>query len=229
MKLKKQTNRFIAPGLVASSGQLNIFADGWDKLPWWNADFRSNVKYMDPRLLKKVKKSLMFQYPQTIALGFSINILKNLRAETSGEISLKQFANLDGRQSAYNLGYRVGQCLEWEIMKAIKVSAGYLYNNTGVKNNKRNDADPLLDYHTVAGGLKLNINEYVDVTWGMFYNIYVPQKVRTVDYVFSGGLNANHWTDRKYKEQRWSMAVGLTAHLFGNKVKTGEAKEEKQM
>ena len=95
---------------------------------------------------------LKVTYPQSLSVGVSYQILKFLRAEASGEVTLRQYRDLDGREDDYNLGYRAGGSLEWTIIPKIKLSAGYLYNNFGIKPAKRNEADPLLESHTVGGG-----------------------------------------------------------------------------
>lgn len=219
MALNKKTNKFYAPATAINSGNLNMFLDSFDKLlpaivfmPY--SPVQVDISKMNPDTFKNVGKTLKVTYPQTISVGFKINILKNLRAETSGELSLRQFRDLDGREKNWRFGYRVGQCLEWNIVPTVAVSAGYSYNDTGIKPNKRDEVDPLLNSHTVGGGFKFSLTEYLDINLGGMNIFFVPAKTMPVDYTNVTNPTL-HFLRKKYDEKRWSIAFGLTLHLFG--------------
>lgn len=218
MDLEKTTNKFQAPGLITSSGNLNIFLDSWAKLPFWETTL--NVSRMNADTFKKVSNKVRFQYPQTLALGFSINIIKSLRAETSGELTLRQFGVLEGREKDFNVGWKVGQCLEWTFLPKAAVSVGYTYNDFGIKANKRNEVDPLLTSHTVGGGFKFNATEWLDVNLGALYMIYTPEETNPIEFT-NISAPTNHFLKKKYNEKRFSVAIGLTVRLF-----TGASKKE---
>ncbi|MDM7972655.1 MAG: hypothetical protein QUT27_06335, partial [candidate division Zixibacteria bacterium] len=183
MALKKKNKTMMAPETVMLSGQLNVFSDSWlENKMWYDAfpgilgiPYVEAIQKMTYDDIKSVGDTLKVTYPQTIALGFSVNIIKNLRAETSGEISLRPFADLGGRQKYFHLGYRVGQCVEWEFVPNYFVSAGYLYTDFGIKPNHRNEVDQMLTNHTVGGGFKLSPIEYLDIQVGAFYVFYKPE------------------------------------------------------
>jgi opacity protein-like surface antigen len=234
MVLVKDTNKFQSPGGITLSGQMNIFLDSWWKLPWWETDPLSGTPgslatglargTMNADTYKKVGNKLKATYPPTLSAGFSIKILKNLRAETSGMMSFRPFVDLDGREKNWNIGYRVGQCLEWYFVPTAAVSVGYVYNDFGIKKTgkfelnarKRNEADPLLTSHTLGTGFKIIVTEWLDLTLGGMYMIFTKEKTDTMEYtnVIAPTL---HGIQKKFDENRWSIAIGLTAHVCGDK------------
>lgn len=230
MVLDKHTKKFQAPGTIVSSGQLNIFLDEWWKLPWWEKKdptsawetLDENIGKMNADTFKKVGKKLKVTYPQTLSMGFSIKIVEGLRAETSGEVTFKPFVDLGGRQSKWNLGYKVGQCLEWFFVKQAAVSVGYLYNDFGIEKSRkhevnyrgRNEVDPLLSSHSVAGGFKILPIDWLDIDIGAMYMIFKKEKTDTAEFV-TVQFPTLHFIRKKFDERRWSVAIGLTAHLFG--------------
>lgn len=234
MVLAKDTNRFQAPGGIVLNGGTNIFLDSWWKLPWWETDpmtgtpgsFANGLARgtLNADTYKDVGNKLKVTYPPTLTAGFSIKILKNLRAETSGMISFRPFVDLDGREKNWGLGYRVGQCLEWYFVQIAAVSVGYVYNDFGIKKTgryelnarKRTDADPLLASHTVGTGFKINVTDWLDLTLGGMYAIFNKEKTETSEYT-NVVVPTVHFIEKKYNEQRWSIAIGLTAHVFNDK------------
>ncbi|MBN2078578.1 MAG: hypothetical protein JW838_06405 [Spirochaetes bacterium] len=221
MVLKKHTNKFFVPGVVASSGNLNIFLDGIQPL-LYEALYDSagfDIAKMTPENLmkfkKEVKSELKVTYPQTASLGVSVDIWKGIRAEVSGEIQLRQLRDLDGREKAFApLGYRVGGCLEWTFLPGAAVSAGYLYNDFGVKRSMRNEVDPMLASHSVGGGFAFGVSEWLDITVGAMYMIYMPEKVYLTDYTNVSGATY-HAISKSFDEKRLSVAIGATVRLFG--------------
>jgi long-chain fatty acid transport protein len=221
MVLKKKTNKFFAPGVVASSGNLNIFLDGIKPLIleelYDPAGF--DIKKMTPQNLvkfrKEVKPELKVTYPQSIALGASVKIWKGIRAEVSGEIQLRHLRDLDGREDDFkDIGYRVGGCLEWNFLPKATVSAGYVFNDFGVKPNARNEVDPLLKSHSIGGGFMFNVTDWLDVTVGGMYMLYQKEKVYSIDYTNVTGPTF-HAIGKEFDEKRMSIAIGFTVKLFG--------------
>lgn len=231
MNLKKKNKKMMASWPSMASGQLNIFMDDWVKqymiyqllygtLAAPYNDLRNFIGQQPYDELRSIKDTLAVTYPQTISLGFSVNILKNLRAETSGELSLRPFAKQDGREKNYNLGYRVGQCIEWEFVPNYFVSAGYLYTDYGIKKSKRNEVDQLLTNHTVGGGFKLEPIEYLDIQIGAFYVFYKPETQNMAKQFTWVTAITEHYFRKRYEEKRWSISLGLTLHVFGEKGKS---------
>ncbi|MBN2158749.1 MAG: hypothetical protein JW807_05090 [Spirochaetes bacterium] len=221
MVLKKKTNKFFAPGLVASSGNLNIFLDGPEQLlreeAYDPADY--NPGKMTPEALsrfkKEVKPELKVTYPQSISLGASVKIWKGLRFEASGEIQLRNLRDLDGREDAFNaVGYRVGGCLEWTFLPKATVSVGYAFNDFGVKPKMRNEVDPLLRSHSMGGGFAFGVTDWLDMTVGAMYMMYAPESVYGTEYTDVSGATV-HAINKTFDEKRLSVAIGFTLKLFG--------------
>jgi long-chain fatty acid transport protein len=227
MVLQKKNKKFIASWSSMASGQLNIFLDNWATgMIMYNLLYgaypgaQQLVNYI-PQMqtddVRSVKDKLAVTYPQTISLGFSIKIIKNLRAETSGELSLRPFAKQDGREKNYNMGYRVGQSLEWEFVPNYFVSVGYLYTDYGIKKTRRNEVDQLLTNHTIGGGFKLEPIEYIDIQVGAFYVFYKPEIQKRAHQITWVTSITEHYFRKRFEEKRWSVSLGVTAHVFGDK------------
>jgi long-chain fatty acid transport protein len=202
LKLKKTTMHFQAPVLVENSGQLDIFKDGKsspDGVEYTSAD--SNGRSV-----------LKVTYPQTLACGISTMLVKNLRAEISGELIFRQFLDLDGVENNYSTGYRAGGCLEWSIWPNCRISAGYVYNNTGIKPEARTEADPMLASHSVGGGFGFNINDHLDVSVGL-YNMFFQSVTQYTKEETTVSGPTIHYMEKKYGERRFNIGIGITRRL----------------
>lgn len=221
MVLKKKTNKLFVPGVVASSGSLNILLDGFEPLIYESlydpAGF--DITKITPENLmkfkKEVKPKLKVTYPQSIALGASVKIWKGIRAEVSGELQLRNLRDLDGREDGFKpLGYRVGGCLEWNFLPKATVSAGYAFNDFGVRSKSRNEVDPLLQSHSFGGGFLFNVTDWLDVSVGLMYMLYQKEKVYSTEYTNVSGPTY-HAIAKGFDEKRFSVALGFTVKLFG--------------
>ncbi len=222
MILKKKTNKFFVPGVVASSGNLNIFLDGMEPLMYEELYDPSgfDISKMTPgavsRFNDEVKPELKVTYPQTLSLGVSVKIWKGLRAELSGELSLRNLRDLDGREdNFYDVGYRVGGCLEWTFLPRATVSAGYVFNDFGVKPEARNEVDPLLRSHSIGGGFAFGVFDWLDINLGGMYMIYMKERVYSYEYTNVSGATI-HALSKTFDEKRLSVAIGFTLKLFGS-------------
>ncbi|MBN1496426.1 MAG: hypothetical protein JXA07_06635 [Spirochaetes bacterium] len=222
MVLKKKTNKLLVPGVVASSGSLNIFLDGIEPLIYESlydpAGF--DITKITPENLmkfkKEVKPELKVTYPQSISLGASVKIWKGIRAEVSGELQLRNLRDLDGREDSFKpLGYRVGGCLEWNFLPKATVSAGYAFNDFGVRSKARNEVDPLLRSHSIGAGFAFNVTDWLDISLGGMYMLYEREKVYSLDYTNVSGPTF-HGINKSFDEKRMSIAIGFTLKLFGS-------------
>lgn len=221
MELAKKTNKFFAPGVVASSGSLNIFADGIKPFLMESLYDPSgfDIKKMTPMNLQKFKKEvkpiLKVTYPQSLSLGTSVKIWKGLRAEVSGEIKLMQLRDLDGREKMFNpIGWRAGGCLEWTFLPKATISAGYVFNDFGMKKSQRTEVDPLLLSHSVGAGFLFGMSEWLDINLGAMYMIYQKERVYSLEYTNVSGATI-HAMSKSFDEKRLSIAIGFTLKLFG--------------
>ncbi|HPC39727.1 MAG TPA: hypothetical protein PL180_08945 [Spirochaetota bacterium] len=226
MILKKKTNKFFAPGVVASSGNLNIFLDGPAPIigEYLYDPSGYDISKITPealsRLRKEVKPELKVTYPQTLSMGASVKIWKGIRTEVSAEIQLRNLRDLDGREKNFKaVGYRVGGCLEWAFLPKAAVSLGYAFNDFGVKPEARNEVDPLLRSHSIGGGFLFGVSDWLDISLGGMYMIYMKERVYGYEYSNVSGPTY-HAIAKSFDEKRMSVAIGFTLKLFGAPAKT---------
>lgn len=169
-ELKKKTNRFEVNPLLEQTGSLDIFKDGSA-----NPEFNDGEGYAHGNGSSVLKVT----YPQSLSLGISYQLLKSLRLEVDGDVYLKNKVDLDGAEKDFNKAYRVGGCIEYSINDSMVASIGYSYNDTGIKNECRNEIDPLLLNHSIGTGIGINVNDRLTVNMGLMYIYYVTAKVES--------------------------------------------------
>lgn len=211
--LKNKTKRFIVPGELDSSGELDILKDG-------------------------VKTAATF--PPSASLGISYKILSNLKIdgsldwyfrrwvdygpEVSDDTLLFDVDNLNAkhrmRKDHWNYkSFRAGGALEYEIIKGLKASAGYSYNNTGFKNKYRRFGSELLNSHTFGAGASYAITDNLDLTLAGMYIMYVSAEVNYIDANTAiGSFDGRYVTsysqvNQKFSERRIVVALGLTYRM----------------
>jgi long-chain fatty acid transport protein len=228
MILTKKTNKFLANPIFVQSGQLNLFADGIAPMIINSKIFEGTLVgihsidfgIMDPRYLKLIGKKVKTTYPPSVHIGVAYNILKDLKETTSANITFPRARDLDGREKYYKpVGFRIGQSIEYTLFDMIIVSAGYSYNDFGIRNSHRTETDELLNSQTIGAGCTIKAPEWMDVTVSGFYSIFRPQKVTTIDairsYVLTGvAEGVNMWV-KKFYEHQWGIALGITGRYFG--------------
>ncbi len=231
MWLAKKTNRFIANPAIAQSGILNIYCDSILALA--NNDQINtvggqkgvlNVAWMDPRTLKDIGDRIKVTRPPSVSAGLSIGVLSNFRLETSADISFPQARDLDGRERDFRpVAYRLGQAVEWGIVPMVTASAGYSYNDTGMRPSRRSGGDELLNSHTVGAGFTVKATKWLDITAAGYYRFFVPAGYRSIDIIpFSyklvgipiSGTLGSAWKTR-YSERQWGAALGVSMRIFG--------------
>ncbi|HPF06356.1 MAG TPA: hypothetical protein P5120_14405 [Spirochaetota bacterium] len=215
MELEKKTNKFIAPELIEKSGNLNIFKDGtpgkemtYDK---GNGD-----------------KILKVTYPTTLNFGLSYMLFDWIKLLSSAQLSFRRNRDLDGKENNYNTGYQAGGGAEFIMNPKVTLSIGYLYNNFGIKPEKRTEADPLLNSHQIGGGALFHVDEKIDVNIGAFYQIFIPATSYTTEYVNVSEPTLSYLR-KDYDEKRYSIAIGITYRIpdSGNSEETKNRTEEK--
>jgi len=242
----KKTKSFLVSSLLEGSGQLDIFKDGTA-----NEEYDSGDGYAHGSGVSKLKVT----YPQSLSAGISLQVLKSLRLETGGDVYFRNKVDLDGIEDHYNLGYRVGGCVEYSVNDSIKVSTGYSYNDTGIKNSFRNEIDPLLDNHSIGLGTGIKINDRLEFNFGILYIYYVPATVysrveadatmdlgeQISDLLYLSGLipdgtvtmpvHSTSYIKKKLAEETFIISVGMTYRLFGDsgKKETEDKKAKLQL
>ncbi|HPS57058.1 MAG TPA: hypothetical protein PK514_03040 [Spirochaetota bacterium] len=207
MELQKTTNSFIAPAAIETSGNLDIFKDG---------SASDDMVYNHGNGSKVLKAT----YPTTLNFGLSYLLLDWIKLLSSAQISLRQMRDLDGREKDYNLGYQCGLGVEFILNPKITLSTGYLYNDFGIKSDKRNEVDPLLRSHQVGGGAKFSIDEDLDINIGAFYQYFVPATAYYEKYVH---VTEETWSylRKDFEETRFSVSIGATYRMFSGESRSG--------
>jgi long-subunit fatty acid transport protein len=201
--MKKNTVHFSIPALVENTGQFDIFKDG-KKSP-------DGMEYTSPD--STGQSELKVTYPPTLACGISAKLLKNLRVELSWVAKFRPLLDLDGIEIKYNMGYSAGGSLEWSVLPQFRISAGYVYNNTGIKPEARNPADPLLNSYCVGGGFGLKVNTRLDISLGL-YKTFFTNVIHYTDTFTNVSSPAMHYMKQEYYESEFSAGIGITLQIF---------------
>ncbi len=236
MVLVKRTNRFIANPVLAQSGMLNEFCDGiWplvlnDRLASTGMGNILNTLFMDPRTTRNIGNRVKATYPPSLSLGFSWGGIRNLRLDTSADLTFPRARDLDGRERDWNvLGYRVAQGIEWNVRPWAALSAGYSYHDPGIRSSKRNETDDLLSSHTMGAGCSFKATKFLDVTLSGSYSIYAPYRGKATD-IFTSTMLGDRFAigeiwNRKLTRDRWGISIGMTFAIYpvsGDRQKNAE-------
>jgi len=214
MKLEKNAKRFLIPTLIEKSGKANIFKDGSDGK---EMEFSQGVG----------EKYLKVTYPTTLNFGLSYFIFDWIKILSSLQISLRSMRDLGGREKDYTNGYQAGFGFEFILNPKVTLSIGYLYNDFGIKPDKRTEADPLLSSHQFGCGAAFTIDENLTLNIGAFYQYFIPATAYTTEYVNVSEPTVSYLR-KDYDEMRYSFSAGITYRLaFSSEEKKVEKKEEK--
>ena len=212
MELKKKTNKFLVEGPLEDSGNLDIFKDGSPS---------KEMTYVN----SNGSKTLKVTYPATVNFGLSYMFFDRLKLMSSSQLSFRQYLDLDGREDAYNMGYQAGLGAEFILTPAITLSAGYLYNNFGIKPEERSEADALLNSHQFGGGVLLHADSNLDINIGAFYQYFIPATAYSVKYV-EVTRPTYSYLKKEFKETRISVCIGATYRLFSSEKSSGRKDDE---
>lgn len=225
MILVKQTNRFITNPVLAQTGQLNLFCDSiWplfvnDRLNPNGLGNILNVYLMDPKTRRNISNVYKATYPPSLSLGVSFKVIRNLRLDTSADLTFPRFRDLDGREKDWNyVGYRVGQAIDWDANNWITASVGYSYHNYGLRTNKISEYDDLLSSHTAGLGCTMKPVEYISITLAGSYSYFTALRNSNSDVISSTvlGNTFSYWQGWKQKifRNEWYTALGVTFYAY---------------
>ncbi|HRZ28719.1 MAG TPA: hypothetical protein P5295_18050 [Spirochaetota bacterium] len=213
-EIVKKTNHLKVNPLIEASGNLDIYKDG---------SSGDEMEYS----AGNGKRTFTLQYPMQFDLGISYAVLDNLKIEASGEITLRRLRDMDGKENAYkDIGYRLGACIEWCFVKNVCISAGYCYNDFGISEGKRDEADSLLPSHTVGGGLGFRVTDRFDLNIGASYEYFMQRKVYYTEYS-NVSMPIYHYLSKTFNEYRISVAIGLTYRFLGKELEDKKTESAK--
>lgn len=225
MVLDKRTNRFIANPVIAQSGQLNEFCDSiWplvinDRLNAGGLGNIFNMLLMDSRTRKNIGNKVKATYPLSLSLGLSYRIIPALKITTSADLAFPRARDLDGRERNWNMvGYRLGQSVEWNVAPWAAVSAGYSYNDFGLRKDRLTEHDDLLSSHTVGAGCSLMPWDFLTIHAGGSYSFYTGARHANYDFLQSVLMGNRfvyyHGWKQKLSRDEWSVSLGVTFSFF---------------
>ncbi len=225
MILIKRTNKFIANPVLAQSGQLNEFCDSiWplvinDRLNAGGTGNIFNFILMDPRTRGNIGDKVKATYPMSLSLGLSWRIIPALKIDSSADLTFPRARDLDGRQRNWNtVGYRLGQSIEWSVVPWASISAGYSYNDFGLRRDKLTEYDDLLTSHTVGAGCSLKPWDFLTISAGGSYSIFGKMRKNKFDILESILLGSpftyTHGWKQTLSRDEWSVSVGVTFSFY---------------
>lgn len=225
MVLTKRTNRFIANPVIAQSGQLNVFCDSiWplvinDRLNAGGLGNIFNMALMDGRTLKNIGNRVKATYPSSLSVGLSFRPVPALKLDTSADLTFPRSRDLDGRERNWNaIGYRLGQGIEWNVATWASISAGYSYNDFGLRRGGLTEYDDLLTSHTVGAGCTFRPWEFLTITVGGSYSFYTAARTSNNDLLISTMLGdrfvyAYGW-NQKLSRDEGVVSLGVTFSFY---------------
>jgi len=241
MTAAKKTNKFMAPTNIEGSGQLDIFKDGSGNT------MEDGRGYYGARGSRK----LILTYPQSLSFGLSYNIIRQLRFEVSGDMYFRPYVKMNknykvvdyilggptpvpvyessNREDDFNIGYRVGGCLEYAPIECWKISVGYAYNDPGIKKSARSEVDPLLTSHTVGLGFGFVASDRLAISVGGYYCIFNPETIKSVVKTVSpSDTVVYHAIEKELGEKIFSIGIGITYRFLGSdSASTKEKRDDK--
>ncbi|HOK01378.1 MAG TPA: hypothetical protein PLN03_13960, partial [Spirochaetota bacterium] len=146
---------------------------------------------------------------------------------SSLQISLRSMRDLGGREKDYTNGYQAGFGFEFILNPQLTLSIGYLYNDFGIKPDKRTEADPLLRSHQIGCGAAFVIDENLTLNVGAFYQYFIPATAYSTEYVNVSEPTVSYLR-KDYDEMRYSFSAGITYRwAFETEEKKAVQKDEK--
>jgi long-chain fatty acid transport protein len=145
--------------------------------------------------------------PAILSLGVEYALMPQLRAHFSYNLTFDKNANWDGREKfvdSNSYDYAIG--IEYDLTKAISVSAGYLRTKYGLSADYQEDSSFELSSHAFAFGGRIRLGDKLDIDLGgMLVNYQDFSK--TISYGVFGSY------PEKYQQATSGFSIGLGYHF----------------
>jgi len=156
--------------------------------------------------------------PALLSFGVEYQLFPELKVSSTLHHYFDKNANWEGKEKfiSNNL-YELGTGVEYTVNEKIRLSAGYLYIQTGVGQGYQTDINYSLSSHSVSFGGAFSINEKLLMNVGVLYTSYVTG---TVDkyYDLAGNLKPLAVTPgitakETYSRNNLGFGIGFDYHF----------------
>jgi long-chain fatty acid transport protein len=157
-------------------------------------------------------KEFNINLPHILAMGVEYEVLPGVALDTSANMYFLPYANLSGKQKYFTVGYDIGLGATWQILKPLKLGAGFSYTESGAGAAYYNEevlnasANPPLDSIAFGAGATYSFSFGLDLNLGLLYCHYLPADY-TAMYPNVTSVNGVN------KKDVFEIAVGVSFHL----------------
>ncbi len=144
--------------------------------------------------------------PAMIAAGAAYQVNDALKAEASFTYYMNTGAEWETTTEGENRadetenGYEAGVAFEYAINEQLSASAGFLYSISGAQDTYHTDDSYSLDSYSLAGGIKYQINESIQLNLGVFDVFYTEGE---------SAASATYPVDNTYDKTSIGFAIGV--------------------
>jgi long-chain fatty acid transport protein len=133
-------------------------------------------------------KKFNMNLPQILAAGVEYEVIPGLALDLSGTLYFLPQADLyfvsngieKGAGDYFDMGYDIGIGAKWQVLKALRIGAGFSYTEVGAKQSYYDEqamnatANPPLDSVNFGLGVTYSFGFGLDINLGVLYAHYLP-------------------------------------------------------
>jgi long-chain fatty acid transport protein len=105
--------------------------------------------------------------PAVLGLGAAYQFTPKLRVDLNYTIYFNENADWEGEENNVDNGWETGIAVEYIVNEKMKLSAGYLYTETGIDAVDTINEAPPLDANSYAAGLVYDVNDNLKIDGGI--------------------------------------------------------------
>jgi long-subunit fatty acid transport protein len=146
--------------------------------------------------------------PGTLAFGASYAVLPQLRVYASLNTDFDKSVNWDGREdfiTKNTLEWALG--VEYDLLKNLTLSAGYLNSTYGVEAEFQSDMDNLLSASTIGAGAKWRLSDSLSVEGGLI-TVNYKDFVKPISYYLLGVIPLGTYNET-YKQTTFGFGFAV--------------------
>jgi long-chain fatty acid transport protein len=151
--------------------------------------------------------------PHILGVGVEYEVLPGLALDTSGTLYFLPYADLSRAEHYFTIGYDIGLGASWQIVKEIKLGAGFSFTESGAKaeyfsdssNVLNGSANPPLDSIAFGLGGTYSFPFGLDLNLGFLFCHYLPVEYAAV-YPGATAVNGTN------KKNVFEVGIGVSFH-----------------